>query len=139
MRDVPKAVSASPSDAQRATGRFAKHQRLQNTAQYKAVFDHGIRRGDRDFTLFCKPNRLGHARLGLAVPKRAVNKATARNRLKRLIRESFRRHQHELGACDVVVLVRSQAQQQSNQAIFERLRNHWRAITKACEHSSSGS
>lgn len=134
MRDVPKAVSASPSDAQRITGRFAKHQRLLKTAQYKAVFDNGIRRGDRDFTLFCKPNRLGFARLGLAVPKRAVSKASARNRLKRLIRESFRHHQRELSGCDVVILVRRQAQEQSNRIIFQRLHEHWRAIKQACEN-----
>ena len=46
-----------------------------------------------------------HARLGLIVGKKAVAKASERNRIKRVIRERFRKAQNELPAVDLVVRV----------------------------------
>ena len=51
-------------------------------------------------------NALGHARLGLVVGKKAAKRANKRNYMKRVIREWFRLHQHELPAKDFVVRVR---------------------------------
>ena len=50
-------------------------------------------------------NRMQHARLGLIVGKKAVARASARNRIKRVIRDRFRTAQHELPAVDLVVRV----------------------------------
>lgn len=41
-------------------------------------------------TLHVSPNVAGFERLGIIVSKRVVNKAVARNRIKRIIREAFR-------------------------------------------------
>ena len=46
-----------------------------------------------------------HARLGLIVGKKAVPKASARNRIKRVIRERFRTVQTELPPVDIVIRV----------------------------------
>ena len=45
-------------------------------------------------------------RLGIAVPKRHIKTAVQRNRIKRLIRESFQVNQGRLSNKDVVILVR---------------------------------
>lgn len=50
-------------------------------------------------------NRMPSARLGLVVGRRAVPRAHARNRIKRIIRERFRRVRAELPALDIVVRV----------------------------------
>jgi ribonuclease P protein component len=50
-------------------------------------------------------NRMHHARLGLIVGKKAVARAIARNRIKRVIRDRFRTAQSELPAADLVVRV----------------------------------
>lgn len=71
-------------------------------------------------------NVLGYPRLGLAVARRHVRCAVHRNRLKRLIRESFRRHQHELGGMDLVVIVRQCGDQVDIQTVNVVLRRHWR-------------
>jgi ribonuclease P protein component len=41
--------------------------------------------------LHCQPNEQGVARIGIVISKRIVSKATSRNRIKRLIREEFRK------------------------------------------------
>jgi len=55
-------------------------------------------------------NGLGHARLGLIVPKKIIATAVDRNRVKRLLREAFRLNQHMLGGIDVVARVRGRMQ-----------------------------
>lgn len=50
-------------------------------------------------------NRMHHARLGLVVGKKAVAQASDRNRIKRVIRDRFRRVRAELPAADLVVRV----------------------------------
>lgn len=57
--------------------------------------------------MWALPNRLGLARLGLIVGRKAASRAVIRNSLKRLVRESFRLQQAELGALDLVVQARS--------------------------------
>lgn len=59
-------------------------------------------------TLYSLPNGLASARLALIIPKRLVPLAVARNRIRRVIRESFRLHQPRIGTRDCVVrLVRA--------------------------------
>jgi ribonuclease P protein component len=76
----------------------------------------------------CVDNDRGHARLGMAVGVRAVPKAVGRNRLRRLIRESFRTHREGLPAVDVVVIARAPAASAPNREIFASLARFWREI-----------
>lgn len=48
-----------------------------------------------DLLLFIAENNCGHPRLGISVSKTCGN-AVLRNRAKRLIREAFRKNQHQL-------------------------------------------
>ncbi|MBU1777963.1 MAG: ribonuclease P protein component [Gammaproteobacteria bacterium] len=50
----------------------------------------------------------GHARLGATVGKRVAPTAVARNRLKRLIREQFRKVARQGSSRDVVIRLRKQ-------------------------------
>ena len=50
-------------------------------------------------------NKMQHARLGLVVTKKGNAKAVRRNRIKRIVRETFRHHQANLGRYDIVVQV----------------------------------
>ncbi|MFQ5514363.1 MAG: ribonuclease P protein component [Myxococcota bacterium] len=45
------------------------------------------------------------ARLGITVTRKVGN-AVRRNRIKRLVREWFRHRDHELGSCDLIVIVK---------------------------------
>lgn len=57
------------------------------------------------FAILYKLNGLDYPRLGISISKKNIPKAFRRNRLKRIIRESFRLNQHSLSAMDFVVLV----------------------------------
>jgi len=67
----------------------------------------------------------------MAVGTRAIGNAVRRNRLRRLIRESFRMHRHELPALDVFVTARAPARAAGNAEIFASLRRLWQAIGAA--------
>jgi ribonuclease P protein component len=73
-------------------------------------------------------NEAGQARLGMAVSIRAAGNAVRRNRLRRLIRESFRMNRGELPAVDVLVTARAPATAATSQEIFASLARHWLAI-----------
>lgn len=69
------------------------------------------------------------ARLGLAVPKKHVHKSVERNRLKRLIRESFRLRQKQLEGKDVVVVVKGRLN--VNSEMFDSsFVKHWDKVSK---------
>jgi ribonuclease P protein component len=65
-------------------------------------------------------------------------RAVARNRFRRLVRESFRRHQHQLAGLDVIVIARAAAATLSNDALLAQLDSHWPTLQRPCEASSSG-
>jgi ribonuclease P protein component len=90
--------------AQRYT--FPPSHRLRLKADFRAVFDAGVKQSRGPLAVLAKPNELGHPRIGLSVPRR-VGTAPRRNRIKRLLRESFRLMQHDLPeGYDFVVVVR---------------------------------
>ena len=70
------------------------------------------------------------ARLGLAVAKKRLKRAVDRNRIKRLIRESFRQHRAILGGLDIVVLVKAGIEQADNRALLRALQRHWRHLSR---------
>jgi ribonuclease P protein component len=67
------------------------------------VYGHGRKARRAAFTIFGLPNSVGHTRIGLTVTRR-TGPAVVRNRIKRLLRDLFRRRRPELaGSMDLVV------------------------------------
>lgn len=69
---------------------FAKTRRVRRSGDYQRAFQAGRRVHGRFFTLIVAPNGASTPRLGI-VASRKVGNAVVRNRVKRLIREVFRR------------------------------------------------
>lgn len=93
---------------------------------------------DPYFTVLARPNAEPLARLGLAIAKKCARRAVDRNRLKRLVRESFRLERLGLPGLDLVVLCRRDAVTADNLQLRASLTRHWARIRKQlCAKSSS--
>ena len=66
----------------------------------------------------------------MAIGTRTARSAVARNRLRRLIRESFRLHRETLPAVDLFVTARPAATAAGNQELFASLRSLWQKIAE---------
>jgi ribonuclease P protein component len=80
------------------------------------------------FVIQYAANDKNSARLGMAVSTRAAGQSVNRNRLRRLIRESFRMHREELPAVDVLVTARAGSAKATNAEVFASLARAWQAI-----------
>jgi ribonuclease P protein component len=80
-------------------------------------------------------NDLEQPRLGLAIAKKKIRRAVDRNKLKRLIRESFRTHQILLTGLDLIVLKRSEDMSESNAQYLNSLSLHWEKLAGKCKLS----
>jgi ribonuclease P protein component len=106
--------------------------RLLKARDYERVFQRPQRSTDQAFTVLARPSGRALPRLGLAIPRKHIKRAVDRNRIKRLIRESFRQHQPLLHGLDVVVMAKGVIRTRSTQSIFDCLEGHWRRVSEAC-------
>jgi len=114
-----------------SSNRFRKDNRLLDAAAFGRVFDRAKRSRDNLFTVLCRQNDTATARLGLAISKKHCRRATGRNRIKRVIRESFRQQQDLLSGLDVVVMNNPAAATASNVELFVSLDQHWKRCCRA--------
>jgi ribonuclease P protein component len=88
--------------------RFRPHERIRDPLAFRRAFDRRRTASDAVLVVYAVENGLPHARLGLSVGRKKVRKATARNRFKRLLRESFRLSKGQLPpGVDFVVVPRA--------------------------------
>ena len=104
----------------------------QHKGDFDVAYARGRRLGDGFFSVTVMRNDVGAPRLGLAVAVKVAGGAVARNRLRRIIRESFRLHQHALPAADLVVGARPAARSAAAAALRESLAALWKKVGEQC-------
>ena len=109
---------------------FEPRKRLHQPAEFRDVKRRGKRFSDAFFSLSVVANHETHARLGLSIATRTFGTAVARNRIKRLARESFRLNQHSLPPVDVTVSAREAARAATSRELRLSLNEHWKSIQK---------
>lgn len=112
------------------THEFNRESRLLTPDHFKNVFDNAIRFSSQHFTILITQNPNDNNRLGLAIAKKRVKLAVQRNRIKRLLRESFRTNQDKLPSIDMVVMVKSGIDKLDNQEIDQQIKSLWRKINR---------
>lgn len=99
---------------------------------FSHVFSKPHKSSDRYFTVLAAANGLAHSRLGLAISRKIARSAVARNRIKRIVRESFRHHQAQLVGLDIVVMGRVGVIEHDHARLCTSLERHWLKLSQPC-------
>ena len=110
---------------------FGREKRLLTPRQFKTVFDSPSGKAPgKNVLLLARTNDLDHPRLGLVIGKKSVKLSVERNRLKRLIRDSFRHHQELLAGLDIVVVARKGLGDLDNPELHQQFGQLWTRLAK---------
>jgi len=113
---------------------FPRSLRLLTAADYACVFKKNQRFSDRYWTILVHSDKKQPSRLGLAIAKKRAKRAVDRNKIKRIARESFRAHQHQLMGVQLVVMNRDAATKESMAGLRRSMDSLCRKII--AKHSS---
>ena len=114
---------------------FSKSLRLLTPRDFKQVFDAAaFKVSTKEVLILARANQLEHPRLGLVIAKKHVRRAVERNRIKRVIRETFR-HRQQLftgpaAGLDVVILARGGVDRLDNRSLHEQLNSLWHQLQR---------
>ena len=100
--------------------------RLLTGAEFRHVFDQRRSIGNDLFRVHYAPS--AWPRLGLAVSRRVAPRAVDRNRIRRQVRETFRRVRPELPPVDFVVLARAPARSATRGQLRAALNQLWQRM-----------
>ena len=110
---------------------FSKELRLLNAFDYKAVFDHVDGKvSTKEILCLSRKNTLNHPRLGIIIAKKNVKLAVQRNRIKRVLRESFRHQQHSLPAVDCIILAKRGLDKFDSDELHAQFASLWLRVNK---------
>ena len=85
---------------------LSRRHRFAGRGSYAAALRSPRKLRSQALLLHVAAGRPGVSRLGLVVPKRLARQSVDRNRLKRLARETFRRHAAKTAGLDLVLAMR---------------------------------
>lgn len=110
---------------------FDKTRRLLKKSEYDHVFNQAQKIATPFFTILYRDNTIGHARLGLALSKKMIAKSHDRNRVKRIVRETFRTT-HTLLPFDIIVLAKAGVGKVHNAILINKLGQAWNKLSDSC-------
>lgn len=110
---------------------FGRDKRLLTSREFSAVFDSPSGKAPgKCVLLLARDNGLDHPRIGLVIGKKNVRLAVERNRIKRIARDSFRLHQDQLAALDIVVIARKGLGDLENEELHYQFRKLWKRLMR---------
>lgn len=111
---------------------YPRQLRLLTGKDFQRVFDDvELKVPDRHILLLARSNNLGHPRLGFVISKKSIRHAVQRNRVRRIMRESFRLNQHnQLPAVDILVLARQGLDDLDNEQLHRLAKKCWSRLRK---------
>lgn len=119
------------------TFQFRKSHRLLTKAEFQFVFDKAFKVNQKYLSVLAKPNQKPIARLGLIIGKRFAKSAVDRNKIKRILRESFRHHRHQLIGFDIIIIARQQCHLLDKATLREGIEKLWEKLLTQYQKYSS--
>ena len=111
---------------------FGREKRLLTPRQFSAVFDSPSGKvPGKNVLLLARNNELDHPRLGLVIGKKSVKLSVERNRIKRVIRETFRLSQDDLVGWDIVVVARKGLGDLDNPELIQQFGKLWKRLARS--------
>ncbi|AVD80827.1 ribonuclease P protein component [Pseudomonas sp. SWI6] len=111
---------------------FSRDKRLLTPRHFKAVFDSPTGKvPGKNLLILARENGLDHPRLGLVIGKKSVKLAVQRNRLKRLMRDSFRLNQQMLAGLDIVIVARKGLGEIDNPELHQHFGKLWKRLARS--------
>jgi ribonuclease P protein component len=104
---------------------FGKSLHLTQNAEIQIVCRKGRKLSSPFCAVYTLKNNLSNPRLCVSISKKQVPKAVARHGIKRIVRESFRLHQHELPQKDIVVISYKSLRDMDKKTIREKIDQQW--------------
>ena len=122
---MPNTVLATPA------ARFTKAQRLLTPAAFREVFDAPERKLHQSHLMaFVRANTQDKPRVGMAITKRKVPTAVARNLIKRQIREQFRLKCLNIENKDIVFIVKKSIKDIDKNELKNQINSIFKKIEK---------
>jgi ribonuclease P protein component len=104
---------------------FLKKSKLLSQAQFKSVFQKKNKRFAHYFIIYIVENKLDYPRIGFVLSKKQVKLATHRNTIRRVVKESFRMHQHSLPSLDFVIVGLTKADKVTKKELANCMAKQW--------------
>lgn len=104
---------------------FSKNLRLLTSDDFNFVFEKPIRISTKQMILLGRFNGLKYPRIGITIAKKNLKCSHDRNRIKRLVRESFRLNQYVIMKMDFVFLAKKDIINFDNHMLLLALEKLW--------------
>lgn len=113
--------------------RFRKKEHLLKSKEFNKVYKKGVIGRSNGVIMYALANTLEHNRLGFSIGSKNVKRAVARNRMRRLFREAYRKTKNSLrNGFDIVIIIRKDLHQaltyRSAEEIFLKLTGDTRLL-----------
>ncbi len=117
---------------------FPRHVRLLNARDYQSVFDDTFSKFFAgEFLLLARKRNDDKVRLGLIVKRKTDKRAVGRNRIKRLVRDSFRKHKTLLAGMDIIFLSHRSVKELDNKTLHKHLEKAWDQLARKSKNTHS--
>ena len=116
---------------------FPRVLRLLNSRDFDQVFKNPVRASAQGMLVLAKNNNLDKPRLGLVISKKVLKRAVWRNRIKRIVRETFRNSQDNLPKADLVFIARPKIGDISNSELSSTLQRLWNHVSRRLDNPQS--
>ena len=119
---------------------FSRQRRLLNAGDFRRVFDQAdFKVSDQHILILARTSLYAHSRIGLVIAKKGIKLAVHRNRIKRIVRDSFRIHctqSNEFSLpLDIVILSRKGLGELDNDAVHRLIIKQWARLRKKTAQS----